>query len=104
MEFNADQQKRKERAFQAHRNVRAKPSQARSLRSQLARRGLYVPAFENLDDQAIAVLMANWGMEYISRLHGARAGVEFGEEYYLMDEFHALPGLRKYLAENLESE
>ena len=103
MEFNADQQKRKETAFQLHRNVRAHPSGARSLRRQLARMNLYVPEFENLDDQEIAVLMANWSMEHISRLHGSHAGVEFGEEYYFKGEFYDLPGLQGFLEENIET-
>ena len=97
MEFNADQQKRKEEAFQLHRNVRAKPGGARSLRAQLAKRNLTIPEFENLDDQEIAILTANWGREYISRQHGSHAGAEFGEEYYFTDEFYELPGLRGHL-------
>ena len=96
MEFNADQQKRKEVAFQLHRNVRASPGGARSLRTQLSKRNLTIPELENLDDQEIAIRMANWGMEYISRLHGSHAGVEFGEEYYFMDEFYELPGLQGF--------
>ena len=103
MEFNARQQKRKEKAFQLHRNVRAKPAAARALRAQLARKNLYVPQFEDLDDQEIAVLTANWGMEYASRLGGSRGGVEFGEEYYLLEEFHELPGLQKFLAANVKT-
>ena len=87
MEFNAEQQKRKERGYQLHRNVRASPGLARSTRADLAKRNLHIPEFENLDDQAIAVLISNWYMEYMSRLHGSHAGVEFGEEYYLMEEF-----------------
>ena len=102
MEFNAEQQKRKERGFQLHRNVRANPSQARSTRAVLAKRNLHVPEFENLDDQAIAVLMADWYMEYMSRLHGSHAGVPFGEEYFLMDEFYELPGLKRYLERHVE--
>ena len=104
MEFNADQQKRKETAFQLHRNVRASPGGARSLRAQLSRRNLTIPELENLDDQEIAILMANWGMEYISRLHGSHAGVEFGEEYYLMDEFYELPGLTSFLKRHVKTE
>jgi len=100
MEFNADQQKRKETAFQLHRNVRASPGGARSLRAQLSGMNLTIPKFENLDDQEIAILTANWGMEYISRLHGSHAGVEFGEEYYFMDEFYELPGLKSFLNAN----
>ena len=103
MEFNADQQKRKETAFQLHRNVRASPGGARSLRAQLSGMNLTIPEFENLDDQEIAILTANWGMEYISRLHGSHAAVEFGEEYYFMDEFYELPGLRGFLENTVEA-
>ena len=102
MEFNAEQQKRKERGFQLHRNVRASPGLARSTRAALAKRNLYMPEFEDLDDQAIAVLISNWSMEYMSRLHGSHAGVPLGEEYFLMDEFYDLPGLKPYLERNIE--
>ncbi len=102
MEFNAEQQRRKERGYQLHRNVRASPGQAPAMRAALAKRNLHVPEFENLDDQAIAVLISNWSMEYISRLHGSHAGVEFGEEYFLMDEFYHLPGLKAYLERHVE--
>ena len=102
MEFNAEQQKRKERGFQLHRNVRASPGQAPSTRAALARHNLYVPEFDSLDDQAIAVLISDWYMEYMSRLHGSHAGVPLGEEYFLMDEFYDLPGLGPYLERNVE--
>ena len=102
MEFNAEQQKRKERGFQLHRNVRASPGQAPSTRAALAKRNLYVPEFDSLDDQAIAVLISDWYMEYMSRLHGSHAGVPLGEEYFLMDEFYDLPGLGPYLERNVE--
>ena len=64
---------------------------------------LQISEFENLDDQEIAVITANWSMEYISRLHGSHAGVEFGEEYYFMDEFYGLPGLQGFLEGNIET-
>ena len=102
MEFSAEQQKRKELGFQLHRNVHASPGQAPSTRAALAKRNLYVPEFENLDDQAIAALISDWSMEYMSRLHGAHAGVPFGEKYFLMDEFYDLPGLKPYLERNVE--
>ena len=43
-------------------------------------------------------------MEWISRETGKEAGVKYAEDYYFMDEFDALPGLRDYLKQNIEKQ
>ena len=101
MEFNTEQQKRKELGYHFSAYA-ASPEQVQATRAALAKRNLYVPEFEDLDDQAISVQISNWWMQYISRLHGSHAGVTFGEEYFLMDEFYDLPGLKPYLERNVE--
>ena len=97
VELNAEQVRRKQLAYHTHRNVYAKPNTARSVKASLARQNLYVPEFEKMDDQQAAIQMEEWHMEWISRLRGKQAGVEFAEDYYFIDEFDDLPGLRDYL-------
>lgn len=104
IELNASQVERKEKAYQTHRNVYAKPASARAMKAALARRGLYIPEWESVDDQPAAVEMEEWFMEWISRQKGAEAGVKYAEDYYFMDEFHALPGLKDYLKRNIETQ
>jgi LmbE family N-acetylglucosaminyl deacetylase len=102
IEINESQVRRKQKAYQAHRNVYAKPASARAVRAALARENLYVPEWEGLGDQEAAVLMEEWHMEWISRLQGARNGARYAEEYYYLDEFDHLPGLKDYLRQNVE--
>jgi LmbE family N-acetylglucosaminyl deacetylase len=104
VELNDGQVRRKAIAYQTHRNVYAHPGTARALRAALARDGLYVPEFANMDDQAAAVQMEEWYMEWISRKRGKEAGVRYAEDYYFLDEFDDLPGLRDYLRKNLQKQ
>jgi len=101
IELNQSQVERKQKAYQTHRNVYANPATARAIKAALARENLYVPEWENLDDQAAAVLMEEWFMEWVSRQRGSEAGVKYAEDYYLLDEFDHLPGLKTYLKENV---
>lgn len=101
IELNQGQVERKQKAYQTHRNVYANPATARAIRSALARENLYVPEWENLDDQEAAVAMEEWFMEWVSRQRGAEAGVKYAEDYYLLDEFDHLPGLKDYLQKNV---
>src|SRR5262245_2096351 len=94
VELNENQVRRKAIAYQTHRNVYAHPSTARALRATLAREGLQVPEFANLDDQAAAVQMEEWYMEWISRQRGKQAGTQYAEDYYFLDEFDHMTGLR----------
>jgi LmbE family N-acetylglucosaminyl deacetylase len=102
VELTGQQVRRKEKAYQTHRNVYAHPSTARSVRAALAKENLYVPEFANMDDQDAAVQMEEWHMEWISRKRGEQAGVRYAEDYYFMDEFDHLPGLKDYLRNNVQ--
>jgi LmbE family N-acetylglucosaminyl deacetylase len=104
VEVTEQQVRRKEEAYQTHRNVYANPATARALRAALAKENLYVPEFEGLDDQEAAVQMEEWHMEWISRQRGKQAGVRYAEDYYLFDEFYHLPGLKDYLAKNVQKQ
>jgi LmbE family N-acetylglucosaminyl deacetylase len=101
VELTEQQVRRKEKAYQTHRNVYAHPSTARALRAALAKENLYVPEFAAMDDQEAAVQMEEWHMEWISRQRGKQAGVRYAEDYYFLDEFYHLPGLKEYLAKNV---
>jgi LmbE family N-acetylglucosaminyl deacetylase len=100
--LNDSQVKRKQEAYQTHRNVYAKPDTIRSLKARLAKENLYVPEWEGLSDQDAAVLAEKWFMEWVSRERGGLAGVKYAEDYYFMDEFDYLPGMKDYLKQNVE--
>ncbi len=102
--FNEAQQRRKEIAYQTHRNVYAHPASARALQATLAKQNLTVPEFANLDDQAIAVQMEEWFMNWQSRKIGKQAGTKYAEDYYFLDEFDHLPGLKDYLNRNIQKQ
>ena len=102
LELNDSQVRRKEEAYQTHRNVYAHPATARAVKATLAKQHLYIPEWEGIDDQQAAVQMEEWYMEWISRVFGKQAGVKYAEDYYLMDEFDYLPGLKGYLEQNVE--
>jgi LmbE family N-acetylglucosaminyl deacetylase len=104
VELTEQQVRRKEKAYQTHRNVYAHPSTARALRAALAKENLYVPEFAGMDDQEAAVQMEEWHMEWISRQRGKQAGVRYAEDYYFLDEFDHLPGLKEYLAKNVQKQ
>ena len=104
MELTEGQVRRKEEAYQTHRNVYAHPSSARALRATLAKENLYIPEFEGMDDQQAAVRTEEWYMEWISRQRGKQAGVRYAEDYYFMDEFDHLPGLKDYLQKNIQKQ
>jgi len=101
VELNEEQVRRKQTAYETHRNVYAKPATARAVKAELARQGLYIPEWAGLDDQEAAVRMEEWHMNWISRKRGAEAGVRYAEDYYFLDEFDALPGLKAYLRDNV---
>ncbi|HZO54195.1 MAG TPA: PIG-L deacetylase family protein [Bryobacteraceae bacterium] len=103
VELNESQVRRKAVAYQTHRNVYAKPVTARAYRMELARRNLVIPEWNGLDDQEAAVQMEEWHMEWISRKRGAEAGVRYAEDYYFLDEFQHLPGLKAYLGANIRT-
>ena len=101
VELNESQVLRKQKAYQTHRNVYAHPATARAVRAALAKENLFVPEFAALDDQEAAIQMEEWHMEWISRRRGHEAGVRYAEDYYFIDEFDHLPGLKEYLREQV---
>jgi hypothetical protein len=48
--------------------------------------------------------MEEWHMEWISRVRGKQAGVPYAEDYYMIDEFDHLPGLKDYLQKNVRKQ
>jgi LmbE family N-acetylglucosaminyl deacetylase len=104
VELTEAQVRRKQQAYQTHRNVYAHPATARSVRAALARDNLYIPEFADLDDQDAAIRMEEWHMEWISRKRGEQAGVPYAEDYYFLDEFHHLPGLKDYLRNQVQKQ
>lgn len=96
------QLRRKQKAYQTHRNVYAHPSMARAVRAALAKENLIAPELTGMDDQEAAVQIEEWHMEWISRKRGEQAGVKYAEDYYFLDEFHHLPGLKEYLRGHIE--
>jgi LmbE family N-acetylglucosaminyl deacetylase len=104
IQLNDDQVRRKQQAYQTHRNVYAHPARARAMKTVLARKNLYIPEFEQIDDQQAAIRMEEWYMEWISRERGKEANVKYAEDYYFVDEFDYLPGLKDYLQKNVRTQ
>lgn len=100
VELNESQVRRKMRAYATHRNVYASPAMARSVREQLAQEGLELPDLRGLTNEAAAVEMEEWHMDWISRKRGRENGVRYAEVYYFVDEFDHLPGLKEYLRQH----
>lgn len=101
-EINESQLQRKQKAYHTHRNVYANPSSARAMKAALARENQHIPEWQGLDDQEAAIQMEEWHMDWISRLQGQRNGVKYAEEYFFIDEFDHLPGLKEFLQKNVE--
>lgn len=100
IELTEDQVRRRATAQQLHRNVFARPSSARAARGTLAAAQLAVPELDGLDDQAAAVRLLEWQVEWDARKVGSRNGVRFAEVYWSVGEFDHMPGLTDYLAAN----
>jgi LmbE family N-acetylglucosaminyl deacetylase len=100
MEINAEQVRRKQKAYVAHRNVYANPAAAARMRKLLQAENLVVDAIEDQTDQAAAILFDEWHMEWISRKRGAENGLPYAEIYWRIEEFDHLPGLKDYVADN----
>ena len=99
--LDAEQVRRKALAYHTHRNVYAKPANARRYIEQLESEGLYLPEIGGLNDQQAAVKFEQWHMEWISRKRGRENGAENAEIYWFRDEYDHLPGLQDYLRENV---
>lgn len=100
MELNAEQVRRKQQAYVAHRNVYANPATATRMRELLKAENLVIDAIEDKTDQEAAILLDEWHMEWISRKRGAENGLPYAEIYWRIDEFDHLPGLKDYIGEN----
>ena len=100
VELTDEQVRRKQIAFETHRNVYANPRSARAYIERLRKEGLHLPQIEALNDQLAAVRFEEWFMEWISRKRGEENGVEFAEIYWFRDEFDHLPGLAGHIEEN----
>lgn len=100
MELNAEQVRRKQKAYVAHRNVYANPATATRMRELLKAENLVIGAIEDKTDQEAAILFDEWHMEWISRKRGAENGLPYAEIYWRIGEFDHLPGLKDYIGGN----
>jgi LmbE family N-acetylglucosaminyl deacetylase len=101
MELSQDQVRRRAHAHHTHRNVFARPSSARSARKNLAANKLVIPELEGLDDQAAAVRLEEWQVEWDARKTGEGHGLKYAELHWFVDEFDHVPGLKDYVAANV---
>lgn len=101
VKINRSQLERKQRAYWLHRNVRVRPASAASIRRALDARGLRIPELEGLDDEAAAIRLQEWFMEWISAKRGRENGVPLAEVFYFAGEWRAWPGLSRYLDDNV---
>ena len=104
VEITPDQLARKQRAYWLHRNARVRPQSAAAVRRALDAKGLRIPGLEGLDDEAAAIQLQEWFMEWISAKRGKENGVPFAEVFYFADEWRAWPGLDEYLMRNAVQE
>lgn len=91
---------RKMKAYSAHRNVYASPAMAKSVRAQLAAKGLKAPELDGMTDEQAAVRIEEWHMDWVSRQRGQENGVRYAEIYWYINEFAHLPGLESYIQKN----
>lgn len=100
LELNESQERKKERAIAAHRNVYHNPGGKRAIQAQLAATGMYLPELEGVNDDDASDLVLYWWMNWVSRDIGGKAGVKYAEDLYQMDELYHLPGLKAYVGAN----
>ena len=98
--LNETQQRKKELAIAAHRNVYHNPGAKKAYLAALAGEGKALPELAAVDDNTASDLILHWWMNWISRDIGRRAGVKYAEDYYHLDRWDDLPGLRNYLQRN----
>jgi len=103
MELNESQERKKELAIAAHRNVYGSGGAARALSAQLEKEGKYIPEFEKAASELEASdMITHWWMNWTSRETGRKAGVKYAEDYYYTGSLYHLPGLREFVAKNAE--
>lgn len=100
IELNESQERKKELAIAAHRNVYHNPRSRQSTLKALAAMNMTVPELEKVSDDEASDLILHWWMNWISRDIGKKAGVKYAEDLYHMDELYHLPGLKKYVDAN----
>ncbi len=101
IELTEDHVRRKGEAFFAHNNVRGSPALAKSIRSRLDAQGLEIPELGGLTDEQAVEKLQKWSMESWSRQVGEQHGAKYAEVFYFRDEWDHLPGLAKYLRDNV---
>ncbi len=97
IEINESQQRKKELAIAAHRNVYHNAGGKRAILNQLAAAGLHLPELAAVNDDQASDLVLHWWMNWVSRDIGAKAGVKYAGDLYHMDELYHLPGLKAYV-------
>lgn len=103
IELNESQERKKELAIAAHRNVYHNPGGKKAILAELAKEGKTIPELEAVDDDAASDLVLHWWMNWVSRDIGKQAGVKYAEDLYYMDELYHLPGLKAYVKANARS-
>lgn len=100
IELNESNVRRKARSYWLHRNVRLRGSTGRRLRQLLKDRGLEIPELANLSDIEAHARMQEWSMYDAARKVGSENGIEYGEMFSHLGEWHPWPGLADYLQSN----
>jgi LmbE family N-acetylglucosaminyl deacetylase len=97
VELSESNVRRKARSFWVHRNVRLSGSTGRRMRALLKEQGLEIPELEGLSDIEAHARMQEWSMYDAARKVGGENGVEYGEMFSRLTEWHPWPGLKDYL-------
>ncbi len=100
VELNESNVRRKARSYWLHRNVRLRGATGRRLRQLLKDQALEIPELENLTDIEAHARMQEWSMYDAARKVGSENGIEYGEMFSHLDEWHPWPGLNDYLQAN----
>jgi hypothetical protein len=67
------------------------------MRALLKEQGLEIPELEGLSDIEAHARMQEWSMYDAARKVGGENGVEYGEMFSRLTEWHPWPGLKDYL-------
>ncbi|MDA1314495.1 MAG: PIG-L family deacetylase [Acidobacteria bacterium] len=100
VELSESNVRRKARSYWVHRNVRLSGSTGRRMRALLKEQGLEIPELEGLSDIEAHARMQEWSMYDAARKVGRENGVEYGEMFSRLGEWHPWPGLKDYLESN----
>jgi len=100
VELSESNIRRKARSFWVHRNVRLRGSTGRRMRQLLKDQGLAIPELDGLTDIEAHARMQEWSMYDAARKVGGEHGIEYGEIYAYLGEWHPWPGLRDHIDSN----